>query len=217
MCGYLSHKWHQTESSFRADSRFAPSQWETALLCKDVSHWLGAILESALIHQSLAATWPVAWLHKGSLMLKRLSENFIRSFVTEPWSWTWKCMVLNSLQTVCSNAFSSVTTIKCFFFLISLKFVPMDLNDNKSSLSQVMPCHQTGDKPVPEPILIQWWYIYIFYIYASLSLSVWKPLDIFIYVNPDLFTKIKDIYFYPCKGEHWVCTICYHGNWINRS
>ena len=28
--------------------RFAPSQWETALLCKDVSHWLGASLESAL-------------------------------------------------------------------------------------------------------------------------------------------------------------------------
>ena len=25
----------------RADSRFAPSQWETALLCNDVSHWLG--------------------------------------------------------------------------------------------------------------------------------------------------------------------------------
>ena len=33
----------------RADSRFAPSQWETALLCNDVSHWLGASLESALM------------------------------------------------------------------------------------------------------------------------------------------------------------------------
>ena len=30
----------------RADSRFAPSQWETPLLCNDVSHWLGANLES---------------------------------------------------------------------------------------------------------------------------------------------------------------------------
>ena len=30
------------------DSRFAPSQWETALLCNDVSHWLGANQESAL-------------------------------------------------------------------------------------------------------------------------------------------------------------------------
>ena len=32
----------------RAYSRFPPSQWETALLCNDVSHWLGASLESAL-------------------------------------------------------------------------------------------------------------------------------------------------------------------------
>ena len=33
----------------RADSRFAPSQWKTALLCNDVSNWLGASLESALV------------------------------------------------------------------------------------------------------------------------------------------------------------------------
>ena len=33
----------------RADSRFAPSQWETALLCNDVSNWLGANLESVQV------------------------------------------------------------------------------------------------------------------------------------------------------------------------
>ena len=33
---------------FRADSRLAPSQQETALLCNDVSHWLGTNLESTL-------------------------------------------------------------------------------------------------------------------------------------------------------------------------
>ena len=32
----------------RVESRFASSQWETALLCNDVSYWLGASLESAL-------------------------------------------------------------------------------------------------------------------------------------------------------------------------
>ena len=32
----------------RADSRFVPSQCETVLLCNDVSHWLGARLESVL-------------------------------------------------------------------------------------------------------------------------------------------------------------------------
>ena len=36
-------------SFHRADSRFAPSQWETSLLCNDISHWLGENLESALI------------------------------------------------------------------------------------------------------------------------------------------------------------------------
>ena len=30
------------------DFRFVPSQWETALLCNDVSHWLSANLESVL-------------------------------------------------------------------------------------------------------------------------------------------------------------------------
>ena len=32
-----------------ADFRFAPNQWETVLFCNDVSHWMGASLESALI------------------------------------------------------------------------------------------------------------------------------------------------------------------------
>ena len=37
------------------DSRSAPSQWETALLCNDVSHWLDANLESVLLYHS---EWP---------------------------------------------------------------------------------------------------------------------------------------------------------------
>ena len=31
-------------------ARFAPRQWETALLCNDASHWLGASLKSALTY-----------------------------------------------------------------------------------------------------------------------------------------------------------------------
>ena len=37
------------ECNDRADSRFAPSQWETSLQSNAVSHWLGANLESALL------------------------------------------------------------------------------------------------------------------------------------------------------------------------
>ena len=37
-----------TDAMLRADSRLAPSQWETSLQNNTVSHWLGASLESAL-------------------------------------------------------------------------------------------------------------------------------------------------------------------------
>ena len=40
--------WLPVPTVTRADSRFAPSQWETTLLCNDVSHCLGANLEPDL-------------------------------------------------------------------------------------------------------------------------------------------------------------------------
>ena len=57
----MTSQWHRCEAlgtiyaryltltfiQIRADFRFGPSQWETALLCNDVFHWLGASLESA--------------------------------------------------------------------------------------------------------------------------------------------------------------------------
>ena len=38
---------------------------------------------------------------------------------------------------------------------ISLTFVPRGPFDNKPALVQVMAWHQTGDKPLPEPMLTQ--------------------------------------------------------------
>ena len=38
---------------------------------------------------------------------------------------------------------------------ISLKFVPKGPIDNKSALVQVMAWRQTGDKPLPEAVMIQ--------------------------------------------------------------
>ena len=37
-----------TQISLRADSKFVPSQWEMALHCNGISHWLGSSLESVL-------------------------------------------------------------------------------------------------------------------------------------------------------------------------
>ena len=51
---YCTIRWFWFQScrhylcNIKDDSRFTPSQWRTALLCHDVSHWLGANLESAL-------------------------------------------------------------------------------------------------------------------------------------------------------------------------
>ena len=39
--------WRYRPCSTRADSRFAPTQWEMSLQSNTVSHWLGANLESA--------------------------------------------------------------------------------------------------------------------------------------------------------------------------
>ena len=44
----FSVKQSHIHTSIRADSRYVPRQSETALLCNDVSHWLGTSLESAL-------------------------------------------------------------------------------------------------------------------------------------------------------------------------
>ena len=42
---------------YKADFRFAPSQWETALLCNHVSHWLGVSLERNWCHHHFAWLW----------------------------------------------------------------------------------------------------------------------------------------------------------------
>ena len=58
-----------------------------------------------------------------------------------------------NLQTTFSNVFSwSEWSIS---IQISLKFVPKDPIHNKSALVQVMAWHNTGDKPLPEPMLTQ--------------------------------------------------------------
>ena len=44
----LSNVLIAVDACIRADSRFAPSQWESALLCNNVSHWLAINLESSL-------------------------------------------------------------------------------------------------------------------------------------------------------------------------
>ena len=60
----------------RDHSRFAPSEWETVLLCNDVSHWLGASLESAL-HKSSQHKHNISYIPAIHISLKIQSNPFV--------------------------------------------------------------------------------------------------------------------------------------------
>ena len=53
-----SECFHGCNMNFRADTRLAPSQWETSLQSNAVSDWLGANLESALTLQNVSLIHP---------------------------------------------------------------------------------------------------------------------------------------------------------------
>ena len=59
-------------SHTRADSRLAPSQWETSLQSNAVSHWLGTNLESAL-HTILSAI--IVWLHYDDVIMSMMASR----------------------------------------------------------------------------------------------------------------------------------------------
>ena len=60
----------------RADYWFAPSQWETALLCNDISHRLGANLESTLCILALTGRQQTYWLYTINRSLSSHEECF---------------------------------------------------------------------------------------------------------------------------------------------
>ena len=54
-----------------------------------------------------------------------------------------------------NNIFKCIFTDENFWISnkFSLKYVPYGVIDNKPSLVQIMGCHQTGDKPLSEPMM----------------------------------------------------------------
>ena len=124
----------------RADSRFAPSRWETALLCNAISHWLGASLESALhlfpmvqsiishhwfAEQATSHNLNQGWhsLLTGYLKLPPPLKSMIGEGNRSHQSLlTHMNKMTDILQTIFSNAFTWKTSL-VFWFKI-LKFVP---------------------------------------------------------------------------------------------
>ena len=72
----------------RADSRLALSQWETVLLCNDISHWLGANLE----HQPWIQIYSnVYWLKIACSLL-----GSVGAFSEEDWRLQWNSIIFLS-------------------------------------------------------------------------------------------------------------------------
>ena len=81
-----------TALQFRADSRLAPSQWETLLQCNTVSHWLGANLESTLYLIMTAPLWGAVQERRNSIA----NALELRLSCTDPS--IWALLVWNMAQ-----------------------------------------------------------------------------------------------------------------------
>ena len=87
------------DTAHRTDSSFAPSQWETALLRNDVSHWLGANLESVLCIRNVFPHWLRTW---------RCSTGFAGNYVGLIRYVTKKCVTKAFLMTSQTTGKSTV-------------------------------------------------------------------------------------------------------------
>ena len=131
---------------FQADSRFAPSQWETALLCNDVSHWLSAKLESAL--------YSLDYWHF-NLFLKERKYYWYTETVSIVFS-------PNALRLKQNGNHFAGEIFTCIFLnwnvwisnKISLKFVPKGQFNNIPALVQIMAWCRPGATPLSEPMMV---------------------------------------------------------------
>ena len=103
----------------RADCRFAPSQWETALLCNDVSRWLGANLQSALGTETIAVH--CFWREIRCSFQKGFASLWLKSceMFSLLWFWFWssnQATILHmSWQLSCHDICKTVTCPDSFF------------------------------------------------------------------------------------------------------
>ena len=81
------------------------------------------------------------------------------------WNLTWLThLPLDKMTTILQTTFSSAFSWNIRILIqFSPKFVPKCPIDNKSALVQVMACRPSGAKPLPEPMLTQFTYAYMWH------------------------------------------------------
>ena len=124
------------------------------------------------------------------------------------WPWFWRqCIEIHFL------IWKSL-----YLYWISQKFIPMDPVDDKSSLVQVVAWHQTGDKPLPEPMMTQFIDVHASTCLNDLIgiLNTLRPRQ-----NGRHFTDKHQMHFleWKCLNFHWYFTEIYslESNWQDIS
>ena len=130
--------------TFRADSRFALSQWEMALLCNDISHWLGS--KPRISPAPCSATQDINnkitlfWVHK------QFATPLHTLFSLTHWNLDKKAIIFANIFIFISLEKRLVCWFKSHF---QLKFVRKGPADNRSVLVQVMAITWTNDVTDP--------------------------------------------------------------------
>ena len=159
----------------RADSRFVPSQWETVLLCNNVSHWLGASLQAALLYcpstRLLTLGIRCTQVEVGTSLkfpgnrywMSHEHHSISNHQQLDRFFFFQQLVQINTLR-LRQNGRHFPDDIFKWIFLnenvwisinISLKFVPRGPINNIPTLVQVMAWRRPGDKPLSEPMMVR--------------------------------------------------------------
>ena len=171
---------------YRADSRFAPSQWEAVLLCNNVSHWLSTNLESALIH-----TW-----------VQRLILPALACF-----SWN-QGMGLYTLRLKQNGLHIADDTFKCISWMKMLEF-QLKFHWSLFLRVQFIIFHHwfrkwLGSNQVTRHYLDQWW-LYYWHIYAPIGLNELSIHTFAVICNKLLIKSLASVVVW--LNLHWSQSI----------
>ena len=155
---------------YRADSRFVPSQWEMAFLCNDVSHWLGANLESSLRY-----------------IQQNITDLFCFLWFWSVWGYRWLASYLWPVTIWTIQDHMELT--HWIFIQISLKFYPMGPINNKSALVQTMAWYQWGWHAIIwTNDGLSYWRIYASFGLNELTHWGWDKMDILQMIISNAFS-----------------------------
>ena len=120
---------------YKAESRFVPNQRETALLCNDFSHWLGANLESALYNVPRRVSWSLYMIFHNAKTLVDLINQFItvvvgwyRKTINFPYM---KCRPANI---ICQNI-AHITEVFIILWFIYVTALTLHVNQNVTKIT----------------------------------------------------------------------------------